>query len=500
MMKIVWLLLAIVGSIFVFFNTIFSNIVVVSCFTMLALACFLPRRKTRIEQKEQRSESERFFEEIFLSADLLKQDAAELGEVSNKVHEMSRTLSEQSKKVSQLIQSLTAALEETSSSTSEITKTSQVIRSDAQRMKQEFSLLEEGLEKIQNELSSLSEENTRTAEKMDTLLSAMEKLKRTTAQITETVQLIKQISDQTNLLALNAAIEAARAGEHGRGFAVVAEEVRKLAEQSRGFADSIIRSIEAVEEAVENSVKKNEDVARTIRETAHTSQTFAENLKKFKDQTTSFSKTLEEMVSSIQSQVNATQEIELAVSNNTNAASQLMEFTLETEKNAASLETASSQLSEKSKVLSVRSLKLRGLTGAKSWLMDRVKELSELFARPECQRLDWNAFEPIAKKFLEEKQGIYEALFVADADGNFITTTGTRGTIKDRNYFQRLKRNQIDWAISDPIRSRATGNIVITIAFAVRQDGIFKGVAGANLNVAKLEEQVERATNQIRQK
>lgn len=497
-MKFILFSTAIIGLISVFIHIPFSNILVVSCFTVLAVAClFLPtKKKLTEEQHEHGSENERFFDEIFLSADSLKQDAVELGEISNEAQGMSKSLSEQSKKISQLIQSLTASLEETSSGASEIAKTSEVIKNDALKIQREFSSFDEGLQKICGELLSLSKDNAQTAQKMRELLSAMEELRQTTQKITETVQLIKQISDQTNLLALNAAIEAARAGEHGRGFAVVAEEVRKLAEQSKAFADVIVGNVKSVERAVEDSVKKNEDVAKVIEGTSQTSQVFANKLKEFRDKANNFARLLNEIVSSMESQVNSTREIELAVNSNANTSSQLMGFAMETEKNAASLETVSSQLSEKARILSVRSLKLRGLTGARSWLMERVKELSELFAKPECQRLDWSAFEPLAKKFLEEKQGIYEALFVADNEGNFITTTGTRGTIKDRNYFQRLKNNKIDWVISDPIRSRATGNLVITIAFAIWQDGIFKGVAGANLNVTKLEEQVELLSRQ----
>lgn len=76
-------------------------------------------------------------------------------------------------------------------------------------------------------------------------------LRERSREIGHIIRVIQEIAEQTNLLALNAAIEAARAGESGRGFSVVADEVRKLADRTRGSTDAIARTIDAIQQDVQ---------------------------------------------------------------------------------------------------------------------------------------------------------------------------------------------------------------------------------------------------------
>ena len=84
---------------------------------------------------------------------------------------------------------------------------------------------------------------------------SVENLSEKSKKIGNIVNMITEIAEQTNLLALNASIEAARAGESGKGFAVVANEVKKLAVESRNFADQIFQMVKEMQENVQRVIE-----------------------------------------------------------------------------------------------------------------------------------------------------------------------------------------------------------------------------------------------------
>ena len=192
---------------------------------------------------------------------------------------------------------------------------------------------------IKKNIEIMTELKTQSAQIKDTnksVTDSMSKLQEKTKEVENIADMILNISSQTNLLALNASIESARAGEAGRGFAVVAEQIRQLAEQTKGFTEDITKIIYELN-------ANAEDVVESVRISVNAANTQSDNIN-------SASQTFEQLNSNMSALVEHVEEVNkqitgLSASNNriVENISQLSAVTQEVTVNAEQVHNMSEQ-------------------------------------------------------------------------------------------------------------------------------------------------------------
>jgi methyl-accepting chemotaxis protein len=165
--------------------------------------------------------------------------AAELAErdrLRHRIAEQSAVLAEAAEQVNHQTTSVASASDEMSRAIEELTRTAHVT------------------EQITNTVAAKAKDAS----------ELMRALETSSGQIMAASDVIHGVAEQTNLLALNATIEAARAGEAGRGFAVVASEVKELAHQSGGNAETITQTLGEVQEQVMAATRRVAEITSGV--------------------------------------------------------------------------------------------------------------------------------------------------------------------------------------------------------------------------------------------
>ncbi|MDR3298608.1 MAG: methyl-accepting chemotaxis protein [Candidatus Accumulibacter sp.] len=128
-------------------------------------------------------------------------------------------------------------------------------------------------------------------------------------EISNVVQVIREVADQTNLLALNAAIEAARAGEQGRGFAVVADEVRKLAERTAQSTGDISKMIGKIQASASEAVEQMDKVVKQVEAGQALAQEAGKHIRSIREETGKVCDAMTEISNALKEQGEASNDI-----------------------------------------------------------------------------------------------------------------------------------------------------------------------------------------------
>lgn len=225
-----------------------------------------------LEMQASSEEVARSMDYLFQSVEKTSSSTTEMNASMNEMSQRTETLSGIGDEVLSFVSQMDSTIEELRVTATTTATISREVREDAEAGGKAVNKTVEGI----NLTRSLT----------DSTAATLDDLQRSVGQITQILSVIEEITNRTNLLALNAAIIAAQAGEQGAGFTVVADEIRELAERTRGSTKEISTIITAVQSGSRNAVAKVTEGVVRVQDNVRLAENAAASLGKIVESST----------------------------------------------------------------------------------------------------------------------------------------------------------------------------------------------------------------------
>ncbi len=219
-----------------------------------------------------------------------------------------------------------------------------------------MGIAKEGSKAVDNSIQAMSDIKTSVKAVKD----VVNDLNLKAEHVNEMLTIIKDIADNTNLLSLNASIEAARAGEAGKGFAVVAREVKDLAQRSAESAQQISCTINEINCSVDKTIDAMDRSMVKVIEGNEIANNTKEVFNNIISAVSTTSNVAEEINTAVSKQTESLETIISSTEEMSKTSEKVMEMVETTSLNTQYTKTALNILSDVSKDLQSISTKLLG--------------------------------------------------------------------------------------------------------------------------------------------